>query len=352
MAGERRLHLYWDPELDGDFRRRMENALGDLKVETADASAVDPDPEHPAIALALVAANGGMALPPQCDIVVQAGPGDFPQHAGALRLTAEDIDTGSRRWARFVEQLRSKLGKASLALDADDLELRLDQASRRAEEAERARDRMERERDEFERKAKRLENDLVKLRSEATSLQAELGKMDAINQMSAFPLASVDARYQDAVTQAREHAWQAKLAAQHAIEAAAQHPNALAWGKATVYSGETKNNRPHGAGVMSFLADDGEVVASYRGAFAEGRRSGHGVGQSGDGLVWSGQWGGDEASGFGVLEAADGRRYEGEVEPGADGAPVRRGGWLWTPDRPIPETLRVEPRAALPAPAK
>lgn len=41
MAGERRLHLYWDPELDGAFRRRFERALGDLKVEAADASMVD-----------------------------------------------------------------------------------------------------------------------------------------------------------------------------------------------------------------------------------------------------------------------------------------------------------------------
>jgi hypothetical protein len=352
MAGERRLHLYWDPELDGAFRRRMERALGDLKVDTADASAVDPDPENPGVTLALVSASGGAALPGHCDIIVQAGPGDFPHHASAHRLTTDDIEANSRRWTRLVEQLRGKLGKASLALAPEDLEVRLDEMSRRADEAERARDMLERERDEALRRSARLENDLVKLRGETTALQAELGQMAAINQMSAFPLASVGAGYQEAVTQAREHAWQARLAAQRAIELAAQHPNALAWGKATLYSGETKNHRPHGAGVMSFLDRDGEIIASYRGEFAEGRRSGHGVGQSADGMTWSGEWRDDEASGFGMLEAGDGRRYEGEVTPGADGAPVRKGGWLWTPDAPPPAQMKVEPRPALPAPAK
>jgi len=352
MAGERRLHLYWDPELDGAFRRRMERALGDLKVDTADASAVDPDPENPGVTLALVSASGGAALPANCDVIVQAGPGDFPHHASAHRLTAEDIETNSRRWTRLVDHLRGKLGKASLALAPEDLEVRLDEMSRRADEAERARDMLERERDEALRRSARLENDLVKLRGETNSLHAELGKMDAINQMSAFPLASVGAGFQEAVKQAREHAWQARLAAQRAIELAAQHPNALAWGKATLYSGETKNHRPHGAGVMSFLDRDGAIIASYRGEFAEGRRNGHGVGHSGDGLVWSGQWRGDEAAGFGALEASDGRRYEGEVTSGADGAAVRGNGWLWTPDAPPPVPMKIEPRPALPAPAK
>lgn len=352
MAGERRLYLYWDPELDGAFRRRMERALGDLKVTVADASAVDPDPEDPGVTLALVSANGGAALPPQCGVIVQSGPGDFPHHASGFRLTTEDIESNSRRWAGLVERLRDKLGKTSLALAPEDLEVRLDEMSRRAEEAERARDLIERERDEALRRTARLENDVVKLRGETASLQAELGKMDAINQMSAFPLASVGARYQEAVTQAREHAWQARLAAQRAIELAAQHPNALAWGKATLYAGETRNHKPHGAGVMSFLDRDGGVVASYRGEFVEGRRSGHGVGHADQGLVWSGQRLGDEASGFGLLEAPDGRRYEGEVTPGANGAPVRGAGWLWTPDAPPPAQMKVEPRTALSAPAK
>jgi hypothetical protein len=352
MSGERRLHLYWDPELDGAFRRRLERALGDLKVEAADASMVDADPENPPVTMALVSANGGAAMPPRCDIVVQAGPGDFPPSSQALRLTMEDMETGSRRWTRLVEQLRVKLGKASLALEPEDLEQRLDEASRRADQAERARNTFELERNEFERLAKKLESSLVTERARAAALATKLGHMDAVNQMSAFPLASVDAGLRDTVSAAREHALQAQLAAQRAIEMAAQHPNALAWGKATLYSGETMNGRPHGAGVMSFLDGDGEIMASYRGEFADGRRSGHGVGQSGDGMTWSGQWRGDEASGLGVLEAVDGRRYEGEVEPGADGAPVRCGGWLWTPDAPPRGQIRVEPRPALPAPAK
>lgn len=350
MDGKRRLHLYWDPELDGPFRRRLERALGDLKVETADASAIDPDPDAQAVTLTLIAANGGASAPARSDIVVQAGPGEFPPHAQALRLTADDIETGSRRWIRLVEQLGARLGMASLALAPEDLEERLNEANRRAQEAESARDRVERERDEAVRKAARLENDLVAQRSRADKLQVELGQLDAINQMSAFPIASVDPHLRETVTLAREQAWQARLAAQRAIELAAQHPGALAWGKATLYSGETMNGRPHGAGVMSFVDGDGEITASYRGDFSEGRRSGYGVGQSG-GAVWSGQWRSDEAAGPGVLEATDGRRYEGEVAPGPDGAPVRNGGWLWTPDPP-PSRIKVEQRPALPAPAK
>lgn len=353
MAGERRLHLYWDPELDGAFRRRFERALGELKVDAVDASSVDPDPDASVVTMALVSARGGDALP-LCEIVVQAGPGDFPASSKAHRLTAEDIDGETRRWTRLVEQLRVKLGKASLALAPEDLELRLDEASRRADEAERARNTLELERNDLARRSAKLEAELVAQRSRADALAAQLGQMDAINQMSAFPLSSVDAAVRELVTAAREHAWQAQLAAQRAIELAARHPNALAWGKATLYSGETQNGRPHGGGVMSFLDRDGEITASYRGEFVEGRRSGHGVGQSADGMTWSGEWRGDEASGLGVLEAGDGRRYEGEVEPGADGAPVRRhkGGWLWSPDRAIPEAIRVQPRTALPAPAK
>lgn len=351
MSGGRRLHLYWDPELDGAFRRRFERALGDLKVEAADAGMVDADPENPPVTMALVSANGGAAMPPRCDLVVQAGPGDFPASSQALRLTVDDIETGSRRWTRLVEQLRVKLGKASLALAPDDLEVRLDEASRRAEEAERARDSFELERNAFERTAKKLEGALVAERSRADALAAKLGRMDALNQMSAFPLASVDAGLRDVVSAAREHAWQAQLAAQRAIEQAARHPNVLAWGKATLYSGETMNGRPQGAGVMSFLDRDGEITASYRGEFVEGRRHGHGVGQSGDGMTWSGQWRADEASGLGVLEAEDGGRYEGEVEPGADGAPVRKAGWIWTPDAKHGGALKVQPHPALPGPA-
>lgn len=352
MAGERRLHLYWDPELDGAFRRRLERALADLKVETADAGVVDPDPENPPVTLALVSANGGAAMPPRCDLVVQAGPGHFPANAQALRLTGEDIETGSRRWTRLVEQLRVKLGKASLALAPEDLEVRLDEASRRADEAERARNTFELERNELERTAKKLESSLVAERARADALAAKLGQMDAVNRMSAFPLASVDVGLRDTVSSAREHAWQAQLAAQRAIELAARHPNALAWGRTALYSGETANGRPHGAGVMSFLDRDGEITASYRGEFVDGRRNGHGVGQSDDGMTWSGQWRGDEGCGLGVLEAEDGRRYEGEVAPGADGAPVRQGGWLWTPDAKHGGQIKVEPRPALPAPAE
>ena len=43
---------------------------------------------------------------PNADIVVQAGPGNFPGTTGALRLEASDIDEETQRWSRLVERLR------------------------------------------------------------------------------------------------------------------------------------------------------------------------------------------------------------------------------------------------------
>ena len=352
MAGEKRLHLYWDPELDDGFRQRFERALRDLRVDMADASGVDHDPENPAVVAALVSARGGMALPSRTDIMVLAGPGDFPSDGNAIRLETQDIADGSKRWARFVEQLRMKLGRASLALTSDDLAVRVDEETRRADEAERARDLLERERDEIDRKAKRLENDLVKARSEARQTDDELERLREIHRLSAFAMTSVSAPEQETVAQARDHAWRAQLAAQRALEMAANYPDALVWGKTATYSGWNENTAPSRYGVMTFRGRSDETIASYRGEFNEGRREGHGVGTSADGIVWSGQWKNNEACGFGILETPDGRRFDGEVAPGEDGAPRRVRGWLWEPDGAPARTLQTQRPAtpALPSP--
>lgn len=340
MAGERRLHLYWDPELDGAFRRELERALRDLKVDMADASAVDHDPDNPGVIAAFVSARGGMALPSRTDIVVLAGPGDFASEGNAIRLETHDIADGSKRWTRFVEQLRIKLGRASLALTSDDLAEQLDSERRRADEAENARNRLERERDEADRKLKRTESELVKARSDARQLDQELERLREIHRLSAFAMTSVPAHEQETVTHARDHAWRAQLAAQRALEMAAQYPDAIVWGKTASYSGWNENTSPSRFGVTTFLGKTAETIASYRGEFQDGRREGHGVGVSTDGLVWSGQWKNDEAHGFGILETPDGRRFDGEVAPGDDGAPRRVRGWLWEPDGAPIRTLQ------------
>ena len=54
----------------------------------------------------------------------------------------------------------------------------------------------------------------------------------------------------------------------------------------------------------------------------------------------------------GVLEAPDGRRFEGSVKPGADGAPKPDRGWTWD-SRPAKRMKVHEPAPrTLPAPAK
>lgn len=351
MAGEKRLHLFWDPELDDGFRQRFERALRDLKVDVADASGVDHDPENPAVVAAMVSARGGMALPARTDIVVLAGPGDFPSGGNAVRLEIQDIADGSKRWLRFVEQLRAKLDRASLALTSDDLAIRVDEETQRADEAERARDLLERERDEIDRKAKRLENDLVKARSETRQRDDELERLREIHRLSAFAMTSVSVHEQETVAQARDHAWRAQLAAQRALEMAAKYPDALVWGKTATYSGYNANGDPSQCGVMSFFGGGGETIASYRGEFHEGRREGHGVGVSLDGIVWSGEWKNNEACGFGILETPDGRRFDGEVAPDAsdkDRAPHRVRGWLWEPDGAPARALQTH-RPATPA---
>lgn len=351
MAGTRRLHLYWDPALGDDFRNALQRALRDLKVEAADASEIDPDPETGAVVVALVSAKTETALPPRPDILVLAGPGDFPSGGDGLRLDREDIEQKSRRWHKLVDRLRAKLGSASLALPSEDLEVRLDEEARRADEAERARDLIERERDDIDRKAKRLESELVKARSRAHQSDEELERLREIHRLSAFALSSVSSHEQETVSLARDHAWRAQLAAQRALELAAQHPEALVW-KAASYSGWSENAAPSRFGVMTFTGRSGGTTASYRGEFHDGQREGHGVGISAEGIVWTGQWKNDEACGFGVLETPDGRRFDGEVAPGEDGAPRRVRGWLWEPDGTrvrLAEPHRAAP-AALPAP--
>lgn len=322
MAGDKRLYLYWDPAIDGDFRRRFERALDGLKVNASDGETVDPDPESPGIAMALASSAGGWAAP-KADIIVQAGPGPFPATTGALRLETGDIDGETQRWSRVVERLRERLGVASLALPPEDLADRLNAATQRADSAEHDLKTARLNEANAIRERDRLQLDLREARALAETHAQEVERLALLNQSGAFALGQAPEGLRAIMADARAHARRAELAAAFAAEKAGV--DAMAWTGGARYSGETRNGRPHGAGIMLMGA------ASYRGAYVDGKRSGHGVGVSDDGLVWSGEWRDDEACGLGVLEAPDGQRFEGAVKPDGDGAPraVEGQGWTW-----------------------
>ena len=231
-------------------------------------------------------------------------------------------------WTAFISQLSAKLGKPSLATPTERLELRLDEAVRRAEASERALATMELERNNAVRTAKQAEMQLASMRARVSKLETKSLKLANVNDSTAFSLASAPADLRDCVSQARDHAWRARLAAARAGEMATVHTDALIWQTNIAYSGETLNGRPHGFGVMIFRKGSDEI-ARYAGAFEEGRRNGHGVATSDDGMIWTGAWKNDEAFGFGLLETPDGRRFEGEVAPDESGAPTQVRGWVW-----------------------
>lgn len=328
MAGSERLYLYWDPAIDGAFRRRLEHALGMLRVDTADGDVVDPDPDNPGVVMALASATDGWARPARADMIVQAGPGDFPASASALRLETDDIEADGPRWRRFVEKLRGALGMESLALPPEDLAVKLDETARRAEEAERTRDTAQVNESNAIRDRRQMELALADARKRIAELETAHAQLQTITEAGAYGLGLVPADVRDTVIAAREHAWRAQAAAARASEAAGAHPDVIAWGSSASYSGDVRNGKPDGFGVMLFRRG-ADVEGWYRGAFANGVRTGHGMGMAEGGLVWSGEWKADEACGLGVLEAHDGRRYEGAVEPDAEGAPKPGIGWTW-----------------------
>lgn len=328
MAGDRRLYLYWDPAIDGAFRRRLERALGGLKVDVSDGDTVDPDPENPGVTMAVASGGGGWEGPAKADIVIHGGPGNFSSASGVLRLEAADIDGETQRWARLVETLRGKLGMASLALPAEDLAVQLDDAVRLAGEAEQAMNTARLGEANALRERNSLQVALIEARAKAEALQVENTRLMRMNEAGAFALGLVPQNLRAVVEEAREHSAQAQLAAARATAAAGEFPDQIAWGATASYSGEHRNGKPHGYGVMSFGKGD-RIIAYYRGQFSDGRRMGHGVSLSDDDLVWSGQWQDDEACGAGILEAPDGRRFEGRVLPDGLGAPRADGGWTW-----------------------
>lgn len=356
MGGDRKVFIHWDAEIDGAFRRRLERALGELQVDYADASQVDHDPDGPEpVRLAIAAANSHTA--PEADILVLGGPGDFKAR-NALRLEAGDIDRRTRRWIAFTEKLGAKINRPalarfaagdsieqqraiSLAFPADPLskdfgpdhspEMLLEKlaaATARAEAAERAIAAAQLSDSNALRAQRIAEAQTAAERAHVASLRGDVQRLTALNESTAFAMSAVAEKFREVVRQARDHAWRARLVAANAAEVAALHPDALSWKNNIFYSGETLNRNPHGFGVIIFRDGDAEL-ARYAGAFVDGRREGHGVATSDDGLVWTGEWRADEAHGFGLLESPDGARFEGEVAPDETGTPKQARGWTW-----------------------
>jgi FtsZ-binding cell division protein ZapB len=351
MAGRKRLYLYWDPQLPAGFRRRLEAALARLNIDMADGETVDADPEDRGVVAAVASAVGGWAGPARPDIVIQGGPGEFPQDGGALRLTGGDIDGEAARWMRLVERLREQLGLASLALPADELEVRLNEAAARAGDAEKAMATALLNEANALRERNNLQVAVTEARERIARLEQENERLHELNQSGRFAIGAVPEKLRGAVAEARETARRAELAAARATEAAATYPDRIAWGGA-LYSGETRNDRPHGSGIMVFTMGK-TIVSSYRGDFADGKRTGLGIGISDDGLVWTGRWAGDLACGYGILEGPDGSRIEGEVavEEG-ETRRVKASSYRWAaPDTPKRKTSHHVVAPALPAPA-
>jgi hypothetical protein len=357
MGGASRVFIFWDAEIDGPFRRRLERALGELQVDFDDASQVDFDPEAARpLKLSIVSPRGEPVA--HADVIVLGGPGEFHATSSAMRLEANDIVGRTRRWIAFAEKLGQRLGRPalaqfaadttteeqralSLAYPADPLskdfapahspDVLMEKAAAavtRAEAAERAIAVAQLNEATAIRERRTAEVLIAAERARVAELEKQIDQLSALSETTTYALGSVPADSRAVVSEARAQAWQGRLAAARAEEMARAHPEALVWKNGASYSGETVNRQPEGHGVIVFRAG-GREIARYAGGFVQGRRVGLGIATSDDGLIWTGQWQDDEACGYGLLETPDGRRFEGQVAHDESGAPKRIRGWEW-----------------------
>ncbi|HOY79101.1 MAG TPA: hypothetical protein PLN33_14895 [Hyphomonadaceae bacterium] len=378
MGGAIRVFIFWDAEIDGPFRRRLERALGELQVDFDDASQVDFDPEAARpLKLSIVSPRGEPVA--HADVVLLGGPGEFHATSSAMRLEANDIVGRTRRWIAFAEKLGQRLGRPALAQFAADttteeqrtlsLTYPADPLSRdfapdhspdvlmekaaaavtRAEAAERAIAIAQLNEATAIRGRRTAEAVVAVERARVAELEKEIDQLSALSETTTYALGSVPADTRPVVSEARAQAWQGRLAAARAEEMARAHPEALVWKNGASYSGETVNRQPEGHGVIVFSAG-GREVARYAGGFVEGRRVGLGIAMSDGGLIWTGQWQDDEACGYGLLETPDGRRFEGQVAHDESGAPKRIRGWEWKTAPVRSKKTHSVKTLALPAP--
>ena len=265
MGGASRVFIFWDAEIDGPFRRKLERALGELQVDFADASQVDFDPEavRP-MRLSILSPRGEPVA--DADIVVLGGPGEFNARS-ALRLETSDIEGRSKRWIAFAEKLGQKIGRPalagfaadastedqralSLAYPADPLskdfapnhspEVLMDKAAAavdRAEAAERAIATAQLNEANAIRARRTAEALVASERARIAELEKEVDRLSALSETTAYALGSVPADTRAVVSEARAQAWQARLAAARAEALAREHPEALVWKNGASYSG-------------------------------------------------------------------------------------------------------------------
>lgn len=98
---------------------------------------MDIDPENPNVVAVITSAAGGWSPPAQPDIVIRGCAGKFTPTHGAVRLTVDDIMGETPPWTKLLKQLDAKLGLASLALSANELEIAQNATAQRTDEAER-----------------------------------------------------------------------------------------------------------------------------------------------------------------------------------------------------------------------
>jgi hypothetical protein len=363
-----------------DFRRDFERALARLLVDAFDVSETDPDPDSP--------------VPARLRVVASSVSGGAGREAGVLtivtgaaavstlpRLDAGDIGSASLRWTGFLRRLGDALqrpglpGFAEAGEDAEALRawalsfpgdplaqdvgvsLRADVLMQRAARADAERDRLsqaletaERDHDDAVRRTRLAARETARLETENAQLQAEVDRLRAMAEDGAYPLADIDPPLRELAAQARATALRARLIAAEADAVARERSGVRSWtSTGASYDGDTRNDLPDGLGVMWF-GRAASRFAGYRGEHRQGQREGVGVGLDSDGNTWSGEWNADQACGLGVLEAADGRRFEGRVKAGPAG-PEGQEGWTW-PARRSPGrdggVLRAEQPRRLP----
>ena len=174
-------------------------AFGRLNVETADGDAADIDPENPGVVAVLTSLEGGWSPPATPDIVIQGGAGKLTPTPGAIRLTIDDIKDEAPQWTKLLRQLSTKLGLASLALAAEELEVALNATAQRADEAERNMAAALLNKANAIRENRQLQLDMAKPRERIAELQRENARLSNLNQSGRFAIGDVPETLREAV---------------------------------------------------------------------------------------------------------------------------------------------------------
>ncbi len=355
-----------------EFREAFETVLERLEIQfSAPDINQDPDTTQKPLHLSIINPDH-----------IADTPHDKPNHL-RLPLAITDLSPASRKWLTALRKIGEHIDRPAIVHFAeanddpeqtktlitrfpgdpiairliaehtpDNLLASLASAKARAHEAETAAAHLHAQLATAQRELKQERTARIAERGKTNAAEFELTRLRAHIEDTTYALALVPAKHQNLVQTARDHSWRARLEAAEADRLAKQFPDVLHWPISNAsYSGETKNQMPHGRGVMTFQKN-GRVISSYRGSFELGARHGHGVGSSPDGDQWIGEWQHDEANGYGLLENPNGPRLEGTVKPPTKDAPASRNLYRWNAPSPATKhTQLTKPdRPALPTP--